>query len=115
MELNWVKCEGDAWCPLNDVNLGHSHFDAMEGVYIVWHEGNHAATVRVGQGNIKDRLTSHRADNDIQAYNSNVLLVTWASVPENQRDGVESYLAQVLHPKVGDRFPDATPIPVNLP
>jgi len=115
MTINWNKCQGNVWCPLNSVNLDHNHFDTMEGVYIIWHGGNNAATVRVGQGFIRDRLREHRIDPAIQAYKDFTLYVTWASVSALQRDGVERYLGNVLNPKVGSRFPDVIPIEVNLP
>ncbi len=118
MNLEWIKCkgdEGDVWCELNTVDLTNSHFDNMEGVYIIWHEGESPATVRVGQGVIKERLQDHREDDKVQAYDHFGLFVTWASVAEQHRDGIEAYLAQELKPKVGERFPDVTPIEVNLP
>ena len=115
MILNWIKCQGDVWAPLNTVSLSHSHFDSMDGVYIIWHGGNNSKTVRVGQGNIRNRLEAHRIDPKVQAYTHFGLYVTWASVPEDSYNGVEAYLAQKLNPVVGERFPDVTPIPVNLP
>jgi hypothetical protein len=87
----------------------------MEGVYIIWHGGNQPCTVRVGQGIIRDRIAQHRQDRDILAYQNLGLYVTWASVPGNQRDGVERYLGDQLSPKVGSRRPDVSPITVNLP
>jgi len=115
VKLDWIKCKGDVWCPLNTVNLQHSHFDDLEGVYIIWHGGDNAATVRVGQGVIRDRLAAHRNDPEIQAYADWDLYVTWVAVAASYRDGVEAFLAQRLGPKVGERFPDRAPIEVNLP
>ncbi len=115
MNLDWIKCQGDVWCKLNTVNMDHSHFDSMHGVYIIWHGGEGAATVRVGQGYIKERLAEHRNDPKIQTYLHLGLYVTWASVSSDSRDGVEANLAQRLHPKVGERYPNVIPIPVNLP
>lgn len=115
MNVNWVKCEGDNWCGLDSVNLSHEHFDGMEGVYIIWHGGDNPTTVRVGQGNIADRLYDHRDDPDVQAYSHLGLYVTWASVPSQHHDGVELYLANSLLPLVGEHFPEADPIEVNLP
>lgn len=111
MQLEWQKCQGDAWCPLMTVNLSHIHFNNMEGVYIIW-QGD-GPVVRVGQGSIKDRLVDHREDRVITAYKN--LYVTWASVLAQNRDGVERYLADTLGPVVGDAFPDTIPITVNLP
>ncbi|MDD5326821.1 MAG: hypothetical protein PHY02_03290 [Phycisphaerae bacterium] len=115
MQLNWIKCQGDVWGNLNTVNLAHAHFDSMSGVYVIWHGGGTPRTVRVGQGNIRDRLTAHRSDPDVQKYVGQTLYVTWASVPEASRDGVEAYLADILKPLEGQRFPNSTPIAVNLP
>jgi len=115
MIIEWQQCEGEEWCPLNTVNLEHSHFEGLEGVYIVWHAGPNPATVRVGQGMIRDRLAAHREDEDVQAYTDMVLYATWASVAKMHRDGIEAFLAGRLNPKVGERFPARTPIEVNLP
>ena len=115
ISVYWNKCQSNVWCQLNSVNLAHQHFDNMEGVYIIWHGGNNPKTVRVGQGVIRDRLQAHRLDNEVQQYSAYTLFVTWAQVSANQRDGVERYLAEALNPLVGERFPDVTPIQVNLP
>lgn len=116
MQLTWIKCEGGGWCSLNDVNLDHSHFDNLGGVYVIWYNGGGGAWVRVGQGEIRDRLRAHRSDPEVQAYSSRGrLYVTWAAVGAVDRNGVEAYLAQRLNPLVGTRFPAATPIPVNTP
>ncbi len=115
MILNWIKCQGEVWCKLNSVNLDHPHFTSMEGVYIIWHGGKDAHTVRVGQGIIRDRLANHRLDSMIQQFSGLGLFVTWAAVPASDRNGVEAFLFQQLTPKVGDRKPLAAPIQVNLP
>ncbi len=111
LQLSWQKCVGDVWGSFLTVDLAHAHFNDMEGVYIIW-QGK-GPVIRVGQGFIRDRIAAHRTDRAITAYDN--LYVTWARVSANYRDGVERYLANVLQPKVGDVFPDATPIVVNLP
>lgn len=115
MRLNWMKCQGNVWCKLNFVNLDHSHFDNKSGIYIIWHGGKGAAVVYVGHGNIRDRLSEHRKDPEIQQYDALELYVTWAAVPSDERDGVEAYLADAWSPKVGARHPEAIPIEVNSP
>jgi hypothetical protein len=115
LTLQWNRCEGGGWCPLVHLNLAHPHFDGMEGVYVIWHGGPQPAYVRVGQGAIRERLAAHRLDPAVQAYAHLGLSVTWAQVPARYRGGVERYLAERLHPKVGDRFPFDPPIAVNLP
>lgn len=115
MQIKWMKCQGEVWCPLSTVNLGHPYFENVTGVYIIWHGGTSPATVRVGQGTVRDRLTEHRADPQIQAFANLGLFVTWAVVPGSQLDGVERFLHARLNPKVGERSPDVEPIEVNLP
>ncbi|MCC7004487.1 hypothetical protein IT397_01030 [Candidatus Nomurabacteria bacterium] len=83
----------------------------MEGVYIIW-QGN-GPVIRVGQGIIRDRLSAHRRDTAITAYQN--LYVTWAPVSAIYRNGVERYLANILKPRVGDAFPNVNPIPAFLP
>ena len=39
--------------------------------------------------------------------------VTWASVPANQKNGVERFLADKWNPLVGDAHPDVLAIAVN--
>ena len=115
MQLNWTKCQGNVWCKLNSVNLEHEHFNNMQGVYIIWHGGTKPWPVYIGQGNIKDRIAEHRKNPEIQQYANLDLYVTWATVHENHRNGVEAYLADAWKPKVGKLHPSASPIAVNSP
>lgn len=109
----WIKSTAEEWLPLNTFNL--TSCITNPGVYVIWHGGPSPWTVRVGQGNVPDRLGCHREDNEVQAYSPFGLYVTWASVPAHQVDGVERYLAEALKPKVGSRWPNVAAIPVNLP
>lgn len=115
MQVVWEKCNpDDHWCSLENLDL--DTVGDVSGVYIIWHEGDPGRVVRIGQGKIKDRLSAHRNDKEILAYNKKgKLRVTWASVPSGQRDGVESYLAATWPPLVGGTFPDVEPIAVNSP
>ena len=117
MNIFWMKCENNAWCSLDQVDLSHKYYDNFEGIYIIWYWDNfgNPVTVRVGQGNIRDRFTAHRTDPQIQGYAHLNLLVTWTSLPPSYLNGVEAYLGKVLKPRVGSLFPDAKPIPVSLP
>ena len=117
MQLYWVRCQGDVWCPLNSVNLNHEHFADMNGVYLIWHGGEKPQVAYVGQGEIKKRIAAHRNNQDIQQYQQFGLYVTWARLSEKDRNGVERYLAQTWKPKVGnhDHLGNASPIPVNSP
>jgi len=113
--VNWNKCQGEVWCKLNSVSLSHQHFDNMEGVYIIWHGGPKPATVYVGRGVIRERLTEHRKNSQIQQFEPLGLFVTWARVAPEQQDGVEAFLAQRLKPSVTESSPNVTPIDINLP
>ena len=118
MDVTWIKCKADNWCPLETLDL--ETMGETCGVYIIWHEGNSQRppwTVRVGQGApIKTRLSAHRNDKEILAYrNIGTLRVTWGAVPLDQRDGVERFLGDTLQPRVGECFPAALPIAVNYP
>lgn len=111
MNLAWGKC-GTYWC-----NLLGQDFQVLAdliGVYVIWHTGTPARVVRVGQGIVRERLAAHQGDPEITSYTAHGdLRVTWA--PQHQLDGVEAFLAQRYQPLVGERFPNVTPIPVNLP
>ncbi|MBF0571367.1 MAG: GIY-YIG nuclease family protein [Candidatus Omnitrophica bacterium] len=116
MDLSWIKCDGAQWCQLSNVNLAHSHFDGLEGIYIIWHGQPNPAVVYVGQGNIRDRLTQHRQNPAILAYQNQGLYVTWAGVEAQYRDGIERFLADLWRPKVGEQHPSAvSSITVNSP
>ena len=71
----------------------------------------------VGQGNIRRRIRDHR--HHIQAHprgREGDLRVTWALVEsEDERSGIERYLANELEPRFGKHWPAVEPIPVNLP
>lgn len=112
VQLRWKTCGDDAhWCNLKTLNL-----DKLSdiGVYVIWHTGNPSRVVRVGQGDIADRLSAHRRDPNITAYGE--LRVTWAVVSHQaDRDGIERFLADTWSPLVGAAFPDVAPIAVNSP
>ncbi len=115
MKLLWNQCHGNTWCELYTVDLDDPHFDALEGVYVIWHGGLAPNCVCVGQGLVRERLAAHRTDRAVQQYARYELFVTWARVPPAYRSGVERYLAEQLSPKVGYRLSDVPPLAVNLP
>lgn len=111
----WYTCgEQKNWCQLETVNL--SKVD-IEGIYIIWHGGKNPKVVRVGQGDIHDRLSKHQSDPEILYYKQfGVLMVTWAEVPKRYRDGIEVYLENMCNPLSRQRtLPIADPIRVNYP
>lgn len=112
--ITWRSCANGENCSLNNVDLTHIAFDPS-GCYVIWHGGSEPKVVYVGQGQLRERLTSHRSNTYIQAYAALGLYVTWATVNEPARDGVEAYLADRFQPLVGDRHPDVPHIVVNGP
>jgi hypothetical protein len=114
LQLSWTQCgqQEKVWCSFESVDLSNVK---TRGVYIIWYNGNPGKVVRVGQGDIADRIRAHRSDPDVTRYASKKLFVTWAAVSEVNMDGVERYLANVFSPLVGDAFPDVTPVAVNSP
>ena len=117
LSIFWMKCKNNAWCSLHHVDLSHNYYDNFEGIYIIWYWDNfgNPVTVKVGQGNIRNRITAHRSNPQIQGYAHLNLRVTWTAIPSSLLDGVEAYLGKVLKPRVGLLFPNAKPIPVTLP
>ena len=114
MLLEWIKCQNNQWCAFEFVDL--SNVNAF-GVYVIWHASpSQRNTVRVGQGNIRERLTAHRSDPQILSYRSHgPLLATWATTDSISAAGIERFLAEQLNPLVGHRYPNVSPIPVNMP
>ena len=88
INLNWKKCGDDGhWCSFDKLNIENIN---TTGVYIVWHAGNPGLVVRIGQGDIKDRIEAHREDEKITQYRQDgKLFVTWAYVALQNLDGVE--------------------------
>lgn len=109
MQVKWVKSTSDEWLNLSRVNLSNVN---VRGVYVIW-QGS-AKVVRVGQGDIKSRLTEHRQNNIIMRHAvAGKLFVTWATAPAHMLDGIERFLAEEYLPIEGERFPEAHPIAVN--
>ncbi|MAF95223.1 MAG: hypothetical protein CMM60_05670 [Rhodospirillaceae bacterium] len=112
--LKWIKCgNGGHWCDLESLKLEKI---TTNGVYVIWHEGDPSSVVRIGHGDVAERLSQHRNDPAIVVYAKlGTLRVTWAAVSAARQDGVERYLANEYPPLIGDAFPDAEPIAVNSP
>lgn len=113
LELEWMRCSGNDWCSLLDVDLNSPLLQGM-GVYVIWTAWGR--TIYVGQGIISERLEAHRSDPIILQFRDGGLWVTWATVPnDDTRNGVERYLADQLRPAVGSAYPQVFPLAVNLP
>ena len=111
--LDWVTC-GDQWCLLEDVDL--SDVNAF-GVYVIWCGEK---IVRVGIGDIKERLSAHRSDGTTTRHKSPhaPMSVTWATSDDlswADLEGIARFLADHLDPAEGGDIPERPPIPVNFP
>ena len=111
MNLDWVRC-GEHWCRFETVDLSNVN---TIGIYLIWYRGNPGRVVRVGQGNIVERLMEHRQNPEILSYRDQGLLVTWATAAPESLNGVERYLANRYPPLTGEKFPVAPEIEVNSP
>ena len=120
LTLNWFNRDSNNQnYQLFGVDLSHSHFDDLEGVYIISRAyGIIPKAIYVGQGIIKNRLYAHRNNPDILQYYSKAkpLYVAWAEVPWEYKTGVEMYLHDELTPLVGEPPQgNPTPLRVSLP
>ena len=115
LQVQWINTYGDG----NPITLGTLDLGTVtaQGIYIIWYRGSPGRVVRLGQGDVSNRLGAHRADPAITNFGktNGQLYVTWAEIPALSRDGVERYLANLYPPLVGDAFPDVVPIAVNAP
>ena len=111
MNLDWELDQGSDWFWLDGLNL--EPISRVEGVYVIA-QGNALNVIYVGSSEmIGKRLNDHCNDPKIAVYSN--LVVTWASVGEPERLGVERFLAERLDPAVGHRYPENPRIAVNLP
>lgn len=118
MTVDWAECEDREGrrrrCRLALLDLDSLPQDA-KGVYVIW---SGTEVVRVGQGDIADRLRDHKQDPKIVSRTApgRPLYVTWAVIENKKsRDGAERFLFDQLNPLVGTRAPNVLPIRVNLP
>lgn len=113
MQVNWINSTTGHWLDPRNTNWNSVQTD---GVYVIWRTGTllYGPTyIKVGQGDVCDRMQAHMRDPRIRKYEN--LRFTFAAVSWLHKDGVERYLGNQLRPLVAERFPDAQPIPVNLP
>jgi hypothetical protein len=114
LRLEWAKTPNDGWHAFDSVELDGVF---VYGVYVIWSSGSldstPSRTICVGQGNIAERIRSHRTQSRVTELGPG-LLVTWAPVPFQQAEGVEAFLIEQLRPLI--KTPSfAEPIPVNVP
>lgn len=79
LRLAWIKCGNPPhWCSFEKLKV--ESIGDVTRVYVIRHGGPPPNCVRIGQGNIADRLAEHRNDPDILAYRQLGLFVTWTRV-----------------------------------
>lgn len=116
MEVDWIQCKGGVWCDLFKVDLNHSIFDGLDGVYIIWHGNDQNRQIlRVGYGNIRQELQENKNDLAMQAFAHLGVRVTWAEISSLKRKGVNFYLNRELEPSLEKPYPNAMAMSVNLP
>jgi hypothetical protein len=111
LSVKWAKYKKQGWCKLNTLNLERVR---ASGNYIIWKPQNKNNVIRIGHGNIADQLQTLRNNSLIARYGED-LLVTWSSVQEQYRDGVERYLYEQYSPISVDRVANARLVYVNMP
>ena len=112
--LDWITCGGDDhWCSLERVAL--DNLDVI-GIYLIWHEGVPSRIVKIGRGNIAERLSELQRDPEILAYSrKGKLRVTWASAPAAQLEGILRHLMEKWRPPVLTLYAEVEAIEVNSP
>ncbi len=111
LSVKWAKYKKQGWCKLNTLNL---ELVKSRGIYIIWKPQNKNNVIRIGQGNIASELQTLRNSAIIARFGDD-LLVTWASVQKQYRDGVERYLYEQYSPISVDRVATARLVQVNMP
>ena len=111
MSLKWAKYKKQGWCKLNNLNLDQVR---TSGVFIIWKPQDKNGVIRIGQGHVATELQALRNQSSVVRFGSD-LLVTWASVQKQYRDGVERYLYEQYSPASVERVNNARLVYVNLP
>ena len=111
LSVKWAKYKKQGWCKLNTLNLERVK---SNGVFIIWKPQSRNNVIRIGQGNISQELQHLRNNPKITCFGDN-LLVTWASIQEKYRDGVERYLYEQYSPISVERVTNSRLVYVNMP
>jgi hypothetical protein len=120
--VQWIKnSQNNDWFDFLRLNLDAPYFSNKRGVYVIWYTtASIAKVIRIGSGDIAERLKDHRSNPDILKFSDKgQLKVSWVladgvTLLENEIEGVEKYLARVYSPLIGDRFPAGGEIQVTL-
>ena len=101
---------------------------SLTGIYIIWAETTPHTILKVGSGQIKNRLREHINDPKVQPYKRHSLYVTWATIPwgywldlpiDEYTDtlrGIEKFIGFIYPPKLTERLPvNVDLVFVNIP
>lgn len=121
-EVKWIKNnQNGEWFDFLRLNLEAPYFNNKVGVYAIWYTSpSSAKVIKVGSGNISERLKDHRSNQEITKYSSlGNLKVSWVVADSNpllpsEAQGAEVFLANKYRPLVGDRFPNVVEVPISL-
>ena len=118
--VSWAKSPKGNWYSFKWISM--KQLGLQRGIYIIWYPEIDDWPLRVayvGQGIVRNRIFHHlcrfsRILDKLERVEH--LRLTWTLVPDQtDRDGIERYLAEVLLPEVGETWPEALAIKVNLP
>jgi len=111
LSVKWAKYKKQGWCKLNSLNLDQVR---TNGVFVIWKPQDRNNVIRIGQGHIASELQALRNTATVARFGAD-LLVTWASIQQQYRDGVERYLYEQYSPISVERVANARLVYVNLP
>lgn len=121
-QVKWVKNnQNGEWFDFLRLNLDAVYFTGKTGVYAIWYTSpSSAKVIRIGSGNISERLKDHRTNQEIIKYSSlGSLKVSWIIADSNPLlpsdiQGAELFLANKYNPLIGDRSLSVAEVPVSL-
>ena len=116
IHVEWIKGVGGGFLDLLLLDLRATYFTPPKsGVYVIWYTGPaKAPVIKIGQGNIHDRLMIERVSPQITQFSSaGQLKVSWIIIDSGSFDGVEAYLYDYYKPLVGERKKVERLIPVT--
>lgn len=115
LTLNWARTSANTWPAFDTLEMPRA--GSGDGVYIIWWGNTDPDVLYVGAGDVGDRLWYRAGDHRLVDYQRSGLHLscTWAAVDPRQIHGVERFLGDKLQPRFSEKFPQVTPIPVNLP
>jgi hypothetical protein len=113
MELQWALGNYGRRFPLIQAD---DFCRSINGVYLVYHDGNPERPLLIGDGNIGEHLRAISRDPDVMICSVlGMLRATWAVVPARYVEGIKNFLVGQLDPIIRSSLGSAPPVPVNLP